>query len=76
MELNQLQDALIKLAVFNIAVGLIATAFMFWLLYLVIRAGVRDGMKQALEESRPGRQRSTPRLGDTSSAPLPEMHID
>lgn len=70
-QLKQMEAALVQAAIFEFAIGVLVTAFFFWMLYLVIRAAVRDGMKQAMEEG--GRRRRPIKNTDSS---LPDMRAD
>ena len=70
----QFENALWAMGLWSVVFSLLGTALMFWLLYLVIRAGVRDGILQARAETRHRGARSDPPI--TASARLPEMRVE
>lgn len=73
-ELQQFQQQLWQLAVFEIAVAFVLTCAMFGLLYLVIRNGVRDGIREAQRDTpRPRAEHEVQRLRD---AKIPDMRAD
>jgi hypothetical protein len=55
MSQNQMEDMFARLWLAEIAVAIIGTMVTMYLLYLVIRWGVRDGMKEAMREQRSNR---------------------
>ena len=62
------------MGLWSVLMSAIGTAIMFWLLYLVIRAGVRDGILQARVDGRQRGARMDPPI--TAAVSLPEMRID
>jgi len=69
--MRQLEIELQKAVIFELVIGAIATVVFFWLLYLVIKAGVRDGIRAAKESERPWYRPSRP-----ASTDLPDMRAD
>lgn len=42
-----IEEAMLRAALFQLAVAIAITILMFWLTYLVIKAGVRDGIRES-----------------------------
>ncbi len=42
-----IEEAMVRAALFQLAIGVAVTILMFWLTYLVIKAGVRDGIRES-----------------------------
>lgn len=61
---QQLSNTILAWQISALVAMVIAGAITFGLLYLVIRAGVRDGMRDALASSRPGKRYTAEHLPD------------
>lgn len=57
---RQFENALIQWAIAELAVGVIVLILLFWATYWVIKAGVRDGIREADSERRTPRQPVAP----------------
>lgn len=53
---------MLQAVIFEIAVGIAVLILLFWATYWVIKAGIRDGIKEAMPHLR-SQQRSTPPRG-------------
>lgn len=47
INLQQLEAQMVRAAIFEIAISIIVLIVLFWATYWVIKAGVRDGIKEA-----------------------------
>ncbi|MGJ7526540.1 hypothetical protein [Variovorax sp. GB1P17] len=74
MRQTELDRMLAQIWLAEIAAGIIGLLIMLYLLYLVIRWGVRDGMRDAQQGLRSNREpaRNKPNI----SAQLPDMRAD
>lgn len=75
MNMNQLEIAVTRAAIFEIVVSVIVLIALFWGTYWVIKAGVRDGIIEAEKRTRwrDAVRRSEP---ITNSDRLPDMRAD
>lgn len=71
---QQLFEAMGQWMVGMIAVSIIVTILWLYVLYLIIRWGVRDGMRDAQKGMRENREPARQRAANT--AHLPEMRAD
>ena len=62
MKIEALERAVMQALIFEIVVGLALLVLMFWATYYVIKAGVRDGIKESGLRPQQG-QRSSPPPG-------------
>lgn len=74
MRQTELDRMLTQWVVQEIAIGIIATAITLFILYLVIRCAVRDGMRDAQRGMREQREPARQRAANTAN--LPEMRAD
>lgn len=58
MNLHALETAVLRAAILELLIGIIVLIVLFWATYWVIKAGVRDGIKEA--HARRGRRADTP----------------
>lgn len=47
IDLQQLEANMVRAAIFELSIGLIIMIALFWATYWVIKAGVRDGIREA-----------------------------
>lgn len=47
IQLQRINEAMIRAALFEFAVGIIVLIIMFWLTYAVFKAAIRDGIKES-----------------------------
>lgn len=47
MNTKALEQAMMRAAIFELVIGLLVIGVLFWLTYVVIRAGVRDGINES-----------------------------
>lgn len=74
MRQTELDRMLTQWVIQEIAVGIIATSITLFILYLVIRYAVRDGMRDAQRGMREQREPARQRAANTAN--LPEMRAD
>ena len=60
IDLQQLQAEMVKAAIFELSITLIVLILLFWATYWVIKAGVRDGIREATPWHRTTAQASMP----------------
>lgn len=60
MNLQQLEQELVKQALFELAVSIAILILLFWALYAVIKAGVRDGIREAAPRDRSHQRPAAP----------------
>jgi hypothetical protein len=74
MDMTTFSATLTRLSLWYLAasaVGFIATMYV---LYLVVKAAIRDGIDESALVRRPWHAAPSPRIVDTVSSELPEMH--
>lgn len=62
MNMQALERAMLQAVIFEIAVGIAVLILLFWATYWVIKAGVRDGITEAMPRMRT-QQRAAPPPG-------------
>lgn len=73
-QLKQMETLLWQMAAFELAVGLAATIVFFFVLYLTIKAAIRDGIRESGLTSTWTRVAAQKR--ETAAAGLPDMRAE
>ncbi|MBV7540003.1 hypothetical protein [Acidovorax sp. sic0104] len=60
IDLQQLEAEMVRAAVFQLSISLIVLILLFWATYWVIKAGVRDGIREANPMQRSGGHPTAP----------------
>lgn len=60
MNIQALEQAMLRAVIFEIAVGIAVLVLLFWATYWVIKAGVRDGITEAMPRMRNNQRPSPP----------------
>lgn len=72
MNLNALEAAMARQALFELAIAFVLLIGIFWVMYVLTKAAIRDGIKEGLRES--GLVNAIARSGAPSTAAgLPDM---
>lgn len=60
INMRQLEIEMARAALFELAVGIIILIVLFWASYYVIKAGVRDGIRESGLRNQPGQRPAAP----------------